>query len=110
VLTLCANILPQTREALCSRLGGPQIPEVWLPSLGGRSFGRFGDSQDANASQILLGQHRSVRITEKHYNPWVRSRQEQLEADIENALAKDPVALIELKGTQRVRGEREVFN
>ncbi len=29
---------------------------------------------------ILLG-HQSVRITEKHYAPWVRARQEQLEAD-----------------------------
>jgi integrase len=58
---------------------------------------------------ILLG-HRSVRITEKHYNPWVRSRQEQLEADIERALAHDPVALIESKGTQKVRGENEVLN
>jgi hypothetical protein len=33
---------------------------------------------------ILLG-HQSVRITEKHYAPWVRSRQEQLEADLANA-------------------------
>ena len=30
---------------------------------------------------ILLG-HQSVRITEKHYAPWVRERQEQLEADV----------------------------
>ncbi len=30
---------------------------------------------------ILLG-HQSVRITEKHYVPWVRARQEQLEADV----------------------------
>jgi integrase/recombinase XerD len=30
---------------------------------------------------ILLGHH-SVRITEKHYAPWVRARQEQLEADV----------------------------
>lgn len=30
---------------------------------------------------VLLG-HRSVRITERHYAPWVRSRQEQLEADV----------------------------
>ena len=30
---------------------------------------------------ILLG-HKSVRITEKHYAPWVRSRQEQLDADV----------------------------
>jgi integrase len=30
---------------------------------------------------ILLG-HKSVRITERHYAPWVRSRQKQLEADV----------------------------
>lgn len=26
--------------------------------------------------------HQSARITEKHYAPWVRARQEQLEADV----------------------------
>jgi hypothetical protein len=30
---------------------------------------------------ILLG-HQGVRITEKRYAPWVRARQEQLEADV----------------------------
>jgi len=30
---------------------------------------------------MLLG-HQSTRVTEKHYAPWVRSRQEQLEADV----------------------------
>jgi len=39
---------------------------------------------------VLLG-HQSVRITEKHYAPWVRSRQEQLEADLTNAWKNDPV-------------------
>jgi integrase/recombinase XerD len=39
---------------------------------------------------ILLG-HQSVRVTEKHYNPWVRSRQEQLEADVASAWKQDPV-------------------
>ena len=28
---------------------------------------------------ILLG-HKSINVTEKHYAPWIRSRQEQLEA------------------------------
>lgn len=41
---------------------------------------------------ILLG-HQSVRITEKHYAPWVRSRQEQLEADLINAWKQDPELL-----------------
>lgn len=35
---------------------------------------------------ILLG-HSSVRITEKHYSPWVRARQEQLEADVRRTWA-----------------------
>ena len=29
----------------------------------------------------LLG-HSSIRVTEKHYSPWVRARQEQLDADV----------------------------
>jgi hypothetical protein len=41
---------------------------------------------------ILLG-HQSVRITEKHYAPWVRSRQEQLEADLARAWTRDPLVL-----------------
>ena len=39
---------------------------------------------------VLLG-HSSVRVTEKHYNPWVRARQEQLEADVASAWKQDPV-------------------
>lgn len=39
---------------------------------------------------ILLG-HSSVRITERHYAPWVRSRQEQLESDLKNAWKRDVV-------------------
>jgi integrase len=30
---------------------------------------------------VLLG-HSSVRVTEKHYSPWVRERQEQIEEDV----------------------------
>jgi len=30
----------------------------------------------------FLQGHQSVRITEKHYAPWVRERQEQLEAGV----------------------------
>jgi integrase len=35
---------------------------------------------------ILLG-HTSVKITEKHYAPWVRKRQEQAEADVKRTWA-----------------------
>jgi integrase/recombinase XerD len=50
---------------------------------------------------VLLG-HQSVRITERHYSPWVRSRQEQLEADLVNAWSRDPVVEFETKGTREV--------
>ena len=35
----------------------------------------------ASHVSILLG-HSSVRITERHYSPWVKARQGQLEADV----------------------------
>jgi integrase len=53
---------------------------------------------------VLLG-HQSVRITERHYAPWVRSRQEQLEADLENAWKRDPVIHSEAGGTRQVHGK-----
>ncbi len=49
---------------------------------------------------ILLG-HQSARITEKHYAPWVRSRQEQLEADLANAWSRDPLVLLQSGVHQR---------
>jgi integrase/recombinase XerD len=58
---------------------------------------------------VLLG-HQSVRITEKHYSPWVRARQEQLEADLEGAWQRDPMALLETKGTPEVHGTKERIN
>jgi integrase len=39
---------------------------------------------------ILLG-HSSVRITERHYAPWTRSRQEQIEADLRAAWNNYPL-------------------
>lgn len=50
---------------------------------------------------ILLG-HSSVKITEKHYSPWIRERQEQAEADVRRTWLRDPVALLETKGTPEV--------
>jgi hypothetical protein len=58
---------------------------------------------------ILLG-HQSVRITEKHYSPWVRLRQEQLEADLVSAWKLDPIALLEAKGTPEVHGKGRHVN
>jgi integrase/recombinase XerD len=53
----------------------------------------------------LLG-HSGIRITEKHYAPWVRERQKQLTADVRKAYGRDPI-LASLGGTQAVRREGE---
>ena len=56
--------------------------------------------QGVSLEQVsVLFAHSSIRITERHYAPWVRSRQEQLEADVRStwkALAN------ETKGTSEV--------
>ena len=58
---------------------------------------------------ILLG-HSSVRITEKHYSPWVRARQEQLEADIAGAWERDPLLNPKMAGTNRVQFSKGLPN
>lgn len=40
---------------------------------------------------VLLG-HSSVKVTERHYAPWVQARQAQLEADVARVLRNDPIA------------------
>jgi integrase/recombinase XerD len=52
---------------------------------------------------VLLG-HQSVRVTERHYSPWVRARQEQLEADLMDAWSRDPLVRSETGGTPEVHG------
>lgn len=39
---------------------------------------------------ILLG-HASVKVTEKHYSPWVKARQAQLEDDMRSTWENDPL-------------------
>jgi integrase/recombinase XerD len=34
----------------------------------------------------LLG-HQSIKITQKHYSPWVKARQDALDLEIEKAMA-----------------------
>lgn len=58
---------------------------------------------------ILLG-HQSVKVTEKHYSPWVRARQEQLEADVRRTWGQYSGAEPALKGTRKVRGESHTIN
>ena len=55
---------------------------------------------------VLLG-HQSVRITERHYSPWVRSRQEQLESDSQRAWSQDPAVLLQARGTPEVQEGKE---
>jgi site-specific recombinase XerD len=58
---------------------------------------------------VLLG-HTSIKVTEKHYAPWIRARQEQLEADLERCWATDPIVLAATKGTPEVHGKKEAVN
>jgi len=44
---------------------------------------------------ILLG-HSSIKITERHYAPWVKARQAQLESDLVSAWQNDPIAQAEV--------------
>jgi integrase/recombinase XerD len=54
---------------------------------------------------VLLA-HQSIRVTERHYAPWTRSRQDQLEADLTRAWSQDPVVLEESLGTNQVQTAR----
>jgi integrase/recombinase XerD len=57
----------------------------------------------------LLG-HRSVKVTEKHYAPWVSARQEQLEGDVRRTWGTDLLIATETKGTPEVRGKTSLPN
>ena len=58
---------------------------------------------------VLLG-HSSIRITERHYAPWTRSRQEQIEADLKAAWSNDPVVLTDGKGTPELQRKMSRIN
>lgn len=58
---------------------------------------------------VLLG-HSSIRITERHYAPWTRSRQEQIEADLKAAWSNDPIVLTDGKGTPELQGKKGRIN
>jgi integrase len=53
------------------------------------------DGMPMERVSILLG-HSSVKITERHYAPWVQARQAQLESDRVGAWRNDPVAQAEM--------------
>jgi DDE family transposase/integrase-like protein len=52
---------------------------------------------------VLLG-HSNIKVTQKHYNPWVLKRQKLLEANVEQSW-RDHSILLSM-GTQRVHRER----
>ena len=54
--------------------------------------------------------HASTRITQKHYSAWVHTRQEQAETDVKRSWERDPVVLMETKGTQEVYGNVRTVN
>lgn len=54
---------------------------------------------------VLLG-HQSVKVPEKHYTPWVRARQEQLEQDVRRTWDRDLIASEGAKGTSEVHGAK----
>src|SRR6266850_5257751 len=58
---------------------------------------------------ILLG-HSSIRIAERHYAPWTRSRQEQIEADLKAAWSHDPVVLTDGKGAPELQTKTGQIN
>jgi site-specific recombinase XerD len=58
---------------------------------------------------ILLG-HKSVRITEIHYNPWVKSRQQLLEAEMRESWKHDPTLSPKIIGTNPVQIQKGPVN
>jgi integrase len=58
---------------------------------------------------VLLG-HTSTKVTEKHYAPWVKARQEQLELDVMRSWSRDSLALAATKGTPEVHEKTEAVN
>lgn len=58
---------------------------------------------------ILLG-HQSIKVTEKYYSAWTDSRQRQVEADLQQAWQRDPIVLLQAKGTREVHQKREAVN
>ena len=104
-----------------SAVGGWQRSLRKLFALAGVAHGHAHRLRDTFAVELLLAGvplervsmllgHQSTRITEKHYSPWVRARQEQLEADVRRVWTADAIAQGETKGTSGVHGKTELVN
>jgi integrase len=57
---------------------------------------------------VLLA-HSSVKITERHYAPWVQARQAQLESDLVRAWRNDPIAQAEMLRGDTAAPDREAL-
>jgi site-specific recombinase XerD len=55
---------------------------------------------------ILLGDT-SIKITERHFAPWVRKRQGRAKADIEQIWAQDAIALLESEWNREAHGRTD---
>jgi integrase/recombinase XerD len=53
---------------------------------------------------MLLG-HASIKITEKHYLPWVKGRQKNMEAEVAAAWRRDPLAIQLGSGKTEEKGQ-----
>jgi integrase len=58
----------------------------------------------------VLPGHSSTRVTEQNYAPWVRARQEQLEADVKRTRDRDPLAFAAMQGTREVHGKEKAVD
>jgi integrase len=60
----------------------------------------------------LLG-HSSIKVTERHYAPWVKARQEQMEANVMRSWERDPLIVIQQQASTKHPQEmsaREIVN
>ena len=51
-----------------------------------------------------------LKITERHYAPWVKARQEQLEADLVRAWRSDPIVQAAILGGDMTHQDQQVQN
>jgi integrase/recombinase XerD len=57
----------------------------------------------------LLG-HCSIKVTERHYAPWVKARQEQMEANVIRSWQKDPLIVVQRRQVELKVGEQQMVN
>jgi integrase/recombinase XerD len=57
----------------------------------------------------LLG-HSNIRVTQKHYAPWIQARQDRAESNVRRAWAADSLVLTGGKGTPEVHGATGAVN